>query len=225
MANLSLSTESISTLASEVSDFGGSRAGSYGTSVSEEEQEDHFIQDAAVSLYDSLRDGVTSDVVQLELVSLRMTANASDNQVRRAVVSAFMKRTQQLMEEGKAAGEIIRGIFGTYREIVERCMFDRESVTKTDQVDFLLLLQQDLVTRPRGETVLLFTAKELYDLELIEEEAYEQWWADERSSNTDDMKKVRSQTQQFVDWLANAEEEESSEEEDEEEEEEESDDE
>ena len=100
-------------------------------------------------------------------------------------------------------------------------MFDRESVTKTDQVDFLLLLQQDLVTRPRGETVLLFTAKELYDLELIEEEAYEQWWADERSSNTDDMKKVRSQTQQFVDWLANAEEEESSEEEEEDEEEEE----
>jgi translation initiation factor eIF-2B subunit epsilon len=94
-------------------------------------------------------------------------------------------------------------------------MFDRDSDEKTDQVDFLLLLQQDLVHRPRGETVLLFTAKELYDLDLFEEEAYEQWWADERSSASEEMRQVRSQ---FVDWLANAEEEESSEEDESEEE-------
>lgn len=211
MANLSLSTESISTLSSEVSEY----AGSMGTSVSDDEREEnHFIQDASTSLYDSLRDGITPDVAQLELVSMRMTANASDNQIRRAVVSAFMKRAQQLMDEqGKGAGDVVRDIFGTYREIVERCMFDRDSAVKTDQVDLLLLLQQDLVTRPRGDTVLLFTAKELYELELIEEEAFEQWWANERSSSSEEMKKVRVQTQQFVDWLANAEEEESSEEE------------
>lgn len=213
MTNLSLSTESISTLSSEVSDFGGSRAGSYGTSVSDEEQEDHFVEDAAVSVYDSLRDGVTSDVVQLELVSLRMTANADDNQVRRAVVSAFMKRIQQLIDTGKGASEAVRAIFGTYREIVERCTFDRNTPVKTDQVDLLLLLQQDLVSRPRGDMVLLFTAKELYDLELLEEEAFEQWWGNERSSSTEDMRKVRVQAQQFVDWLANAEEEDSEEEE------------
>lgn len=78
------------------------------------------------------------------------------------------------------------------------------------------------MTQTKGETVLLFTAKELYELEIVEEEAYEQWWAHEDSYRTEDMRRVRSQTQQFVDWLANAEEEESSEEEDEEEEEEES---
>lgn len=217
MANLSLSTESISTLSSEISDFGGCRAGSYGTSVSDEEQEDHFVEDAAVSVYDSLRDGVTPDVVQLELVSLRMTANADDNQVRRAVVSAFMKRIQQLIDtEKKGASEAVRAIFGTYREIVERCTFDRNTPVKTDQVDLLLLLQQDLVSRPRGDMILLFTAKELYDLELLEEEAFEQWWGDERSSGTEDMKKVRMQAHQFVDWLANAEEEDSEEEEEEE---------
>ncbi|KAF4203937.1 hypothetical protein CNMCM8927_008084 [Aspergillus lentulus] len=218
MAQLSLSTESISTLSSEISHFGGSRSESFGTSYSEDEDADHFVHDAAASVYDSLKDGVTSDVVQLELVSLRMTANASDHQLRRAVVTAFMKRTQQLIEGGKGAGEAIRNIFGTYREVVERCMFDRDSDEKTDQVDFLLLLQQDLVHRPRGETVLLFAAKELYDLELFEEEAYEQWWADERSSASEEMRQVRSQTQQFVDWLANAEEEESSEEDESEEE-------
>lgn len=214
MGHLSLSTASISTLSSEVSGFGGSQAGSYGTAYSdEEEDQDHFVQDAAASVYDSLRDGVTSDVVQLELVSLRMTANASDREVRRAVVSAFMKHTQQLMEEGRSAGDVLREIFGKYREIVERALFDRDSAKKPDQVDLLLLLQEDLAERPRGDTVLLFAAKELYDLEIVEEEAYEQWWADERSSRSEELRKVRSQTQQFVDWLASAEEEESSEEE------------
>ncbi|KAL5361351.1 nucleotide-diphospho-sugar transferase [Aspergillus floccosus] len=211
MAHLSLSSESISTLSSDVSDFGDSR--SFGTSYSDDEEQDHFVHDAATSVYDSLRDGVSCDVVNLELVSLRMTANASDHEVRRAVVSAFMKRTQQLMEAGRAAGDVVKEIFGKYGEIIERALFDRESSKKPDQVDLLLLLQQDLVHRNRGDMVLLFAAKELYDLEIVEEEAYEQWWADERSSTTEEMRKVRSQTQQFVDWLANAEEEESSEEE------------
>lgn len=222
MSELAVSTESISTLSSEMSDgpyYAGSRTG---TSITDEEEEDHFHHDAATSVYDGLKDAVTADVVGLELVSLRMTANASDNQVRRAVVAAFMKRIQQLIEAGKGAGEAVREIFGKYREVVERSLFDRGKTEKPDQVDLLLLIQQELVTQTKGETVLLFTAKELYELEIVEEEAYEQWWAHEDSYRTEDMRRVRSQTQQFVDWLANAEEEESSEEEDEEEEEEES---
>ncbi|KAF9888348.1 hypothetical protein FE257_008781 [Aspergillus nanangensis] len=218
MAQLSLSTESISTLSSEISDFGGGRSGSFSTSYSDDEDQDHFVQDAMASVYDSLRDGVSSDVVQLELVSLRMTANASDHEVRRAVASAFMKHTHQLMEGGRGPGEILRELFGKYSEIIDRALFDRDSSKKPDQVDLLLLLQQDLVHRNRGDTVLLFAAKELYDQEIIDEEAYEQWWADERSSNSEEMRKVRSQTQQFVDWLASAEEEESSDEEESEEE-------
>ncbi|PKY07353.1 putative translation initiation factor eif-2b epsilon subunit [Aspergillus campestris IBT 28561] len=213
MANLSLSTESISTLSSEVSGYGGSQAGSYDSSLSDDEEGDHFMHDAAASVYDSLREGVTPDVVNLELVSLRMTANASDNQVRRAVISAFMKRIQQLMEEdNQHAGDAVRSIFGPYREIVERTLFDRATGAKPDQVDLLVLLQQDLAQRPKGDTVLLFAAKELYELEMVEEEAFEQWWVDERSSASEEMKKVRSQTQQFVEWLANAEEEDSEEE-------------
>lgn len=216
MAQLSLSADSISTLSSEISDLGFSRSESFGTSQSGDD-EDHFVHDAATSVFDGLRDGVSADVVQLELVSMRMTANASDHQVRRSVVSAFMKQVQQLMDGGKGAGEAVRGVFSKYRGIVERCMFDRTTDIKPDQVDLLLLIQQELLHHNRGDTVLLFTAKELYDLELIDEEAFEQWWEDERSSSSEELKKVRSQTQQFVDWLANAEEEESSEEESDEE--------
>ncbi|KAF4973624.1 hypothetical protein F66182_17705, partial [Fusarium sp. NRRL 66182] len=68
-------------------------------------------------------------------------------------------------------------------------------------------IQQDLVHRAKGDTILLFAAKELYDLDIIEEEAFEAWWADVRSTATEEMKTVRAQTQQFVDWLANASEE------------------
>jgi translation initiation factor eIF-2B subunit epsilon len=212
MAELTLSSESVSTLSSDVSEglgfSGGVRADSFGTSHSDEEERDHFQHDASTSIYDSLRDGVSADVVQLELVSLRMSANASDHQVRKAIVTAFMKRTQQLMESGKGAGEAVKELFTNYREVMNRSIFDKNSDDKRHQVDLLLLFQQDLVHRNKGDTVLLFVAKELYDLEVVEEEAFEQWWADERSSNNEELMMVRSQTQQFVDWLANAEEEE-----------------
>lgn len=217
MQELSLSHESISTLSSELSDdddgyFDHSRSGSFGTSMSDDEGAagGHFHQDAVASIYDGLRDGLSADVVQLELVGLRMSANASEHQVRQAVVEAFMKRIQQLMDaDGASAGEAVKQIFGKYKEIVERIVFDRDHDDKPDQVDLLLLIQKDLVGRDKGETLLLFTSKELYDLELVDEEAFEQWWEDERSSNTEEMKKVRSQTEQFVEWLANAEEDDS----------------
>lgn len=215
MPGLSLSSVSISTLSSEVSE--NSWGDSDGSLLSDDEESDNFHHDASVSLYDSLREGVAADVVQLELVTLRMTANASDNQVRRAIVEAFMKHIEQLIESGKGAGPAVNEVFTAYKEVVERTLFDRNQDQKKDQVDLLLMLQQDLITRSKGDTVLLFAAKSLYELELVEEEAYDQWWNDERSSNTEEMRTVRSQAQQFVDWLADAEEE-SSEEEDSEEE-------
>lgn len=214
MPGLSLSSASISTLSSEVSEE--SWAGSGRSSFSDDEEQDNFHHDAAVSIFDSLRDGTSADVVQLELVSLRMTANASDNQVRRAIVSSFMKYVEQLVEGGKAAGPAVHEVFSKYREVVERTLFDRNKNEKSDQVDLLLQLQQDLTQRSKGDTILLFTAKELYELEVVDEEAYEQWWDDERSSNSEEMRTVRNQAQQFVDWLANAEEESSEEESDDE---------
>ena len=213
MSELALSTESVSTLSSDISDQLSSTSH---TAYSEDEEQDQFQADAAASIFDGLKDGITADVVGLELVSLRMSANASDHQVRRAIVSAFMKRIQQLHESGKGAGEAVRETFGKYREVVERCLFDRDQMEKLDQVDLLLLIQQDLSQRKGGETVLLFAAKELYDLEIVEEEAFTQWWEDEKSIGSEDMERVRSQTKLFVDWLANAEEEESSDEEEEE---------
>ncbi|KAJ5825731.1 hypothetical protein N7474_002869 [Penicillium riverlandense] len=41
---------------------------------------------------------------------------------------------------------------------------------------------------------------ELYELELVDEEAYEQWRRDERLTVLEEMLTVRAQAQQFVDW-------------------------
>ncbi|CAL5874426.1 uncharacterized protein PFLUO_LOCUS8722 [Penicillium psychrofluorescens] len=216
MPNLSLSSASISTLSSELSEGSWPRSGRSSFSSGDEEQ-DNFYHEASASAFDMLRDDNAADVVVLELVSMRMTANASDQAMRRAVVVSFMKRIQQLMEGGKGAGEAVHDVFSKYREVVDRCcLLDRNKEAKKDQVDLLLLLQQDLVHRHKGDTILLFTAKELYELELVDEEAYELWWRDERSTESEEMRTVRAQAQQFVDWLADAEEEESSEEEEDE---------
>ncbi|OAX80625.1 hypothetical protein ACJ72_05038 [Emergomyces africanus] len=230
MASLSLSTDSISTLSSELydddDDFSQhSRSGSFGTSVSDDDDRIHFHHDAVNSIYDGLRDGLSADVVQLELVGLRMSANASEHQVRRAVVTAFLKRIRQLMEapSSLSASDAVKQILTKYKDILERIVFDRdEPQRKPDQVDLLLLIQQDLVEKSKGETILLFMAKELYDLETVEEEAFEQWWADERSVASEGLKRVRKQTEPFIEWLASADSEEDDEDDEDDDEEEES---
>jgi translation initiation factor eIF-2B subunit epsilon len=222
MADLALSDSSISTLTSEVSDelpeYEGSRSGSFATTISEDDGGKQFHHDATKGLLDAFEQKQDPGVVNLELVGLRMSQDASEHQVRHAVITAFMKRIQNLMEsESVGASEAVKDVFTNYKDIVERTIFDKGVDQKTDQVDLLLLIQKDLVRRSKGDTILVFTAKTLYDLEVIEEEAIEQWWADVRSSADEEMRQVRKQTEQFVEWLANAEEDDSDEDDSEEE--------
>ena len=205
------SDTSISTLNSDIVDepphFDHPRAESFATSISDDNVDHDFHPDAASSIFDSLQRGDTADVIQLELMGLRMSSNASDHQVRHAVVTAFLKRIASLMDvDSLGASDAVKTVFGAYKDLVERTVFDKSKATKSDQVDFLMLMQRDLVHRRKGEMVLLFAVKELYDLEILEEEGVEQWWADPRSSDSDDLRAVRSQTEQFVDWLKNADE-------------------
>jgi len=136
-----------------------------------------------------------------------MSSNASDHQVRHAVVASFMKRIANLMDTSSiGASKAVKAVFWNYKDLVERTIFDKAKNEKTDQVDFLMLMQRDLVHRKKGEMIMLFAVRELYDLELLEEEGVEQWWKDTRSSDSEDMRSVRSQTEQFVEWLNNADE-------------------
>lgn len=169
-----------------------------------------FDVDATGDILDGLQNGVLPENMSLELVGLRTKENASQHQVRQAVVTAFMRRTSDLMHgdgrPGLSSGDAVREVFTKYMEIIQKTLFDQSADIKSDQVDFLLLLQKDAVSRAGGDTLLLIIAKELYDLELVEEDGIMQWWEDDRSSHGD-MAKARPKMKQFIDFLENAEEE------------------
>lgn len=225
MENLTLSTDSISTLDS-ASEFDGeelmyherSAADSF-VSVSSTGSEQHaanFDHDAASSLYESLAEGHDSANMQLELTSLRMSTNASEHQVRRAVAVSFMKRVSQLVNGGMSVKEAVDKAFSKHKLLLDRTIFDKNQSGKVDQVDFLLLLQGDLVHREKGDEILLHVATQLYRMEVIEAEGIEQWWEDARSSEGDAMQKVRVKTKALIEFLESSDEEDDEDEGDEE---------
>lgn len=214
-----LSNESISTLnsESEADDFeirhDRSATSSFLSVGSADSQHAaNFDHDASASIYDSLVEGHESANIQLELTALRMSTNASDHQVRRAVVSSFVKRITQLIKSGEPVRTAIAQVFSQHKELIDRAIFDKNSQNKTDQVDFMLLLQADLSHKDNGDTILLSAATKLVELDTIEEEGMVQWWEDEKSSENEDMRKVREKTGSLIEFLQQESEEESEEE-------------
>lgn len=227
LANLAMSAESISTLNSESEEEfeirrDRSEASSFLSVGSQDSQHAaNFDHDASASIYDSLVEGHESANIQLELTALRMSTNASDHQVRRAVVVAFVKRITALIKSGTSVRDAVAQVLGQHKDLVDRAIFDKNESSKVDQVDFLMLLQADLAHRDAGDSILLSAATKLIELDAIEEDGMLQWWADPRSSDGEDMEKVKGKTQQLIDFLNQSSEEEDSEEDDDDDEEEE----
>ncbi|KAF2227815.1 trimeric LpxA-like protein [Elsinoe ampelina] len=228
LQHLSISQDSISTIHShDLSSedlkprTADSRTASFGSIASDDSQgggraAHDFHHEASLSIYDSLQKGDDSANVQLELTALRMSADASPHSVRRAVTVAFMKRIAAVMETGTTAAQAVKQTVGPYTELLSRTMFDHGDSTeeKPDQVDFLLLMQSDLRHRVEGEKIMLHASNELVMQDVLDTEGFEQWWADERSKDGEEMLHVRSQMQPFMDAIAADSEEESEEDDD-----------
>lgn len=172
----------------------------------------NFDHDASASIYDSLVEGHESANIQLELTALRMSTNASDHQVRRAVVSSFVKRIMQLIKAGQAVKSSVAQVFGQHKELIDRSIFDKNAADKPDQTDFMLLLQADLANKENGDTILLSAATKLVELDSVEEEGILQWWGDERSGENGELEKVREKTRSLIEFLQQESESESEEE-------------
>ncbi|KAL9094394.1 MAG: hypothetical protein Q9165_003244 [Trypethelium subeluteriae] len=208
---LATSTDSISTLNDEDSDDGMSQASGADT----------FQHDASNSILDSMQKGDKWEDIQVELMALRLSTNASDYQVRKAIAVAFMKRIEQLIEEsGLSLKSAVESTLQENKGLIQRNLGDADKSGKTDQVDLLLLMQADLVHRRDGDKILVFVCTELYKADILEKEAFEQWWGDVKSSADESMRKVRERTRQFMDVLEEEEEEEEEEDSSEDEEEE-----
>lgn len=218
-AHLNLSSSSISTLASNfsVSENAGlnrSRLSSF-ASVSEDEHggagAENFHHDAVAGILDTLATAGDFDSAKLEFMGLRLANDVTDHQVHRAIAVAFTKRIAQLVEGGATdAGRASHETFGLRgaRTFVADVAIGRERRV-ADQVDFLLCAQKDLCHRASGDVILFAVLKELYELELVGEEAVLAWWADARGSEGDEMGVVRRRAAAFVQWLEEAEEEDS----------------
>lgn len=208
LTSLSLSQESISTLNSESEgDYFGaphdrSATSSFLSAGSQDSQHAaNFDHDASTSIYDSLVEGHESANIQLELTALRMSTNASDHQVRRAVVTSFVKRITQLIKSGESVKNAVAQVFGAHKELIDRAIFDKSQAEKPDQVDFMILLQADLSHRENGDTILLTAATKLVELDSVEEEGMIQWWEDEKSTDGEEMQKVREKTRSLIQFL------------------------
>jgi translation initiation factor eIF-2B subunit epsilon len=145
--------------------------------------------------------------IQLELNALRLGTNATEHQVRRAVTQAFMKYISQLVDSGTPAKAAVNNTLPKFKSLLERTMFDKADDDKPDQVDFMLSLQTDAVSRKDGDLLLLHVATKLVELDVIDAEGIEQWWDDAKSSADEGMQKVRSKTQQLVEYLRESDEE------------------
>ena len=220
----SSSISSISTLASldpVVEPQDSSRRGSFRSELSDDTRENRdFHLEATASILDGLQKGDPPDTIILELNGYRMSTNASQHEVRKALVAAFIKRISNLVNGGPALGrqgisarEAVKDLFAVYKTLVERTLFDQEAALKVDQVDLLLLFQAELAGRPSGDHLMLFVAKEAYDQDILEEDGILQWWDDVRSKEGD-LTKVRGLTEQFITYLQEAEEEDESDEDD-----------
>lgn len=216
-SSASNSNSSISTFTSEAEfdpPTDASRRGSYRSDPSDDGAQNRDFQlEATASILDGLQKGDAADTIFLELNGYRMSVDASQHEVRQAVVVAFMKRISGLAEN-TSAREGVKQVFTNYKSLVERIVLDKAADEKVDQVDLLLLVQKEVVGRNNGNQLLLFVAKELYDQEILEEDGVLQWWDDERSRQGQ-MGKVRGLTEQFITFLREAEEDEDSAEEDE----------
>ncbi|KAF1848593.1 translation initiation factor eIF-2B subunit epsilon [Cucurbitaria berberidis CBS 394.84] len=213
-----LSNESISTLNSdsEADDFeirhDRSATSSFLSVGSADSQHAaNFDHDASASIYDSLVEGHESANIQLELTALRMSTNASDHQVRRAVVTSFVKRITQLIKSGEPVKNAVTQVLSQHKELIDRAIFDKNASNKADQVDLMLLLQADLGHKDNGENILLSAATKLVELDAVEEDGMLQWWEDERSVENEEMTRVREKTKGLIDFLQQESEEESEE--------------
>lgn len=219
----SSSVSSISTLASSDADLEPSRDASRRSSFRSDPLDDaaenrDFHLEATGSILDGLQKSDPADTIMLELNGYRMSTNAGQHEVRKAVVAAFMKRISNLIAGDNASGAgtmsigaAVKDVFTSYKSLVGRTTFDKEADEKVDQVDFLMLVQKECVGRPSGDQLLLFVTKEVCDLEVIEEDGVLQWWDDERSREGE-MGNVRGLTATFITFLKEAEEDDESEE-------------
>ena len=202
------SQESISTLASNMSDTSGSDIRIHRASFTSQDSTssplprgaDDFVAINASSIVDSLKQGHDVFTIQLELQSQRMAQNASEHQVRQAVATALNRYVFETAQKGPKVVELVQQL----KTMFERIVFDSTETQKPDQVDFLLLCQSEATKKDGGAEIFGNICNGLYTVDDWEQdgtfsgEAFEQWWNDDRSQESEELRRMRGRLKKFI---------------------------
>ncbi|KAM0429878.1 hypothetical protein ACHAQK_010995 [Fusarium lateritium] len=232
LAHFNISTSSVSTLSSEISEdildetslHVDTDDPSRRTSFVSDDAGDKlsFHNEAVHGLVDALRaESGDFDSAKLEFMGLRLSNDASDAMMRRAVASAFARRAVELMtpeygglEPSKAAERALVARQGATKFINE-VGIGGEDENESEQVEFIIALQKAL-TRAHGPEqsrvgiLLAAMLQQLYALDILEEEGILSWWENERAVDGEGMALLKEKCRVLVEWLETAEEEDDS---------------
>ncbi|KAK5084957.1 translation initiation factor eIF-2B epsilon subunit, GEF [Exophiala xenobiotica] len=207
-AGFNNSTSSLASDVSEASDQmsgSGSRSQSFATHASDDDGTERFVHDTAAILVQRMQEGRHADDMQSELMGLRFSGGADGTMVQKAVATALTKHIHAEVSGGVSPQEATRRTLEQYRFLIRR---QNAEQTTEEQVVFLLEAQSDLSKRTDGSRIVPLFVKDLYDLDVLEEEAFTEWYEDERSQE-EAVAPMRDAAKPFIDWLATADEEES----------------
>lgn len=201
-SNSSLASEDSET--SETQSPTDSRSQSFATQTSDEDMSERFIHDTAAILIQRMQEGRNADDMQSELMGLRFSGGADGEQVQNAVAVALTKFIHSEVSAGTSTEQATRKTLEQYRYLIRR---ENAEQSVGEQVAFLLEAQTNLSKRTDGEKIMPYFVKDLYDLDVIEEEdVFNSWYNDERA-RAPAVVAVRDAAKPFIDWLAQAEEE------------------
>ncbi|CEI69915.1 unnamed protein product [Fusarium venenatum] len=232
LAQFNISTSSVSTLSSEISEDEmdenslniNASDPSRRTSFASDDAGDKlsFHNEAVHGLVDALRaQSGDFDSAKLEFMGLRLSNDASDAMMRRAVASAFAHRAVELMtpeygslEPSKAADRALNSRPGATKFINE-VGIGLEDDNEAAQVEFIIALQKALTRSPGPEQsrvgiLLAAMLQQLYSQDILEEEGILGWWENDRAVEGESMTLLKEKCRMLVDWLENAEEEDDS---------------
>lgn len=171
---------------------------------SEDDDED-FNKEAIATVERAIENNHDLDTALLELNTLRMSMNVTYHEVRIATVQAMVRRVEHFVSTATlAAREATAKVFGEWGPLFRRQVFSDD-----EQVDLAQVLQEACAHLDSGPVVLFVALRQLYELDVVEEESILRWWELAALTARPELEAVRALAAQFVEWLRDAEEEES----------------
>ncbi|CAN6668782.1 translation initiation factor eIF2B subunit epsilon [Trichomonascus vanleenenianus] len=166
-------------------------------SEEEEEEDESFISEAMATIERSITENHTVDVAMLELKTLRMTMNASPDDVRVALMGALVKHIINLINvDAMSPKAAARSVFTHWKQLIARQIFDL-----VDQVHLISALQRECAKRPQGGAIFLFSVEALYDEDVLDEDYIRQWYSSAESEESAKLKEIKSGFKVFMDFL------------------------